>query len=108
MRTIIDILLCSRLEALGDTNSNKRLSVYLEVPINTKTKNNGNISLITGRADWILGWGMKEDIENVTLIAEAKIEGEAKSALPQLLTYMSGVQDAREIAGMIFSNIFSY
>ena len=107
-KTTIDIFLCGRFEALGDANSNRHLSVYSEVTINTKTKDGGSIGSITGRAGWILGWGMKEDIENITLVVEAKSEGLAKSALPQLLVYMSGVQDAKVSAGKIFSIIISY
>jgi hypothetical protein len=83
-RTIIDILLCSRLEVLGDNTANRRLRVHSEVLITTKTRDNGRIGSITDRADWVLGWGTKEDIENITLIVEAKAEGLQTVALPQL------------------------
>jgi hypothetical protein len=71
------------------------------------SSNAGAPTTIRGRADWILGHGlMKKCLDSMLVIIEAKRGGASASAIPQLLCYLAGVQDAREKAGKNNSHVF--
>jgi len=108
-RTIIDILLCDRLDFLDDNESNHHLHVASEVNIDAPIQNESAYGWgrVSGRADWTLGYGAyKAELGTVLAVVEAKRGGYASSAISQLLAYLAGVQDARKDAGKINYDIF--
>lgn len=104
VRTIFDILICDRLEALDDTFAARHLKVAAEVQMAVPTKNDKKI---TGRADWTLGYmDEKERLHEMLVIIEAKARGQLANAIPQLLAYLTAVQEARTNPGKGNSTVF--
>ncbi|KAH0553121.1 hypothetical protein GP486_006691 [Trichoglossum hirsutum] len=103
IRSIIDILICGRLEHLKDTGANKHLYVTAEVDIQTRARDpkavdpsSSNNVIIKGRADWAIGYAVsKTSLSSKFIIMEAKRDGESSKGIPQLMCYLAGVQDAR-------------
>jgi hypothetical protein len=61
----------------------------MEIPIEDNLK-------ISGRADWTFGYmDEKHKLQEMLVVIEAKAPGNVTTALPQLLVYLAGVQDAR-------------
>jgi hypothetical protein len=116
IRSVIDVLLRGRLEELTDDGANHRLQVAAEVEVTVSVRNPkglesssnaGAPATIRGRADWMLGHGLtKKCLDSMLVITEAKRGGASASAIPQLLCYLAGVQDAREKAGKKNSHVF--
>ncbi|KAN0074324.1 hypothetical protein V8E54_008261 [Elaphomyces granulatus] len=93
IRTLFDILICDRLELLSDDSAAKHLKVVPEVQMEIPIEDNLKIS---GRADWTFGYmDEKHKLQEMLVVIEAKAPGNVTTALPQLLVYLAGVQDAR-------------
>lgn len=115
IRSVIDVLLCGRLEELTDDSANHRLQVAAEVDVSVNIRNLKGLessnsdapAVIRGRADWMLGYGLtKKCLDSMLVIIEAKRYGASASAIPQLMCYLVGVQDARQKAGKENSHVF--
>jgi hypothetical protein len=95
-RTILDILLCDRLEKLDDAGSRKRLRIVPEAIMEFSTTIGSIRKRISGRCDWALGYmDDKSKLQEMLVVIEAKSPGNLGTALPQLLTYLASVQAAR-------------
>ena len=95
-RTILDLVLIDRLNQLQSEDAFERLIMSAEVPISVKVSEDGRPTLIRGRADWVLGWGLDKTNTGSILVA---IEGKGKnnaSGMPQLLVYLAGIHTARQ------------
>ncbi|KAI9771531.1 MAG: hypothetical protein M1839_002774 [Geoglossum umbratile] len=114
IRSIIDILICGRLEHLEDTGANKHLYVTAEVDIQARARDpkaldpsgSSNV-IIRGRADWAIGYAIsKTSLSSKFIILEAKREGESSKGIPQLMCYLAGVQDARAAESKTNQQVF--
>jgi len=104
VRTLFDILICDRLELLDDSFAAKHLKVVAEVPMQVSTKDSRKIS---GRADWTLGYmDEKDKLQEMLVVIEAKSRGILGAAIPQLLIYLAGIQDARATAEKVNTAVF--
>jgi hypothetical protein len=65
-RTIIDVILCDRLELLVDNNSERRLNMVHEVTLQAYSQRLKK--LVTGRADWSLAHDDPKSSLDSTLI----------------------------------------
>lgn len=98
-RTMFDILLCDRLELLNDAAAHKRLRIIPEAPMEISRTSGSINKTISGRADWALGYmDEKDKLQEMLIVIEAKAPGNIGAAIPQLLTYLACVQDARYVA----------
>jgi hypothetical protein len=62
---------------------------------------------IRGRADWVLGHTpSKRNLEGMLVVLEAKRESSSPKAIPQLMCYLVGIQDARAVAGKQNPHVF--
>ena len=73
----------------------------------------GKPVLLKGRADWALGYGTdKRNTGSLLIIVEAKSAGNELVGMPQMLVYMSAVQEARRdrtnktVFGMLSDSTF--
>jgi hypothetical protein len=108
-RTIIDLILLDRLNALADDGSFERLLISAEVPMMARGRpgENSRTQVVKGRADWVLAWGEdKVNTGNVLVVVEAKKPGLAESGKPQLLAYMAAVQKERKKQKKINTSVF--
>ena len=72
----------------------------MEIPIEDNLK-------ISGRADWTFGYmDEKHKLQEMLVVIEAEAPGNVTAALPQLLVYLAGVQDARLKASKINKTVF--
>lgn len=95
-RTILDLIILDRLNALQDQTAHKRLLLGTEVNIAIEADDDGKPIIIRGRADWAIGYGSStSNTGNLLIIAEAKRYGSASVGIPQLLIYMAAAQDDR-------------
>lgn len=96
-RTIIDLILLDRLNALRDETSHRKLLLGAEVTIAIQVMDNGKPTVVQGRADWAIGYGNStETTGNLLIVAEAKRVGQAVVGMPQLIIYMAAAQEARK------------
>ncbi|KAK9236063.1 hypothetical protein V1525DRAFT_451606 [Lipomyces kononenkoae] len=104
VRTLLDVLICDRLELLDDRCAARHLKAIPEVQIEVSTKYHKKIS---GRADWTLGYmDEKDKLQESLVVIEAKARGNIGAALPQLLIYLSGIQEARSAAEKTNHTVF--
>ncbi|KAK9326951.1 hypothetical protein V1520DRAFT_350159 [Lipomyces starkeyi] len=104
VRTLLDVLICDRLELLDDRSAAKHLKAIPEVQMEISTKHHKKIS---GRADWTLGYmDEKDKLQEMLVVIEAKARGNIGAALPQLLIYLGGIQDARSTAEKTNKTVF--
>jgi hypothetical protein len=114
IRSIIDVLLCGRLEKLADYGANNQLAVAAEVDMHIKVRNPDAVehsgirsAAIRGRADWVLGHtSFKKNLDGMLIVLEAKREGSSPKAIPQLMCYLVGIQDARITANKQNHHVF--
>ncbi|KAH0541388.1 hypothetical protein FGG08_004152 [Glutinoglossum americanum] len=108
LRSAVDILLCGRLEHLADDGTNHHLKVAAEVEVHTKARQPDAVELsgiimtatIRGRADWMLGYALtKKNLDGMLVVVEAKRDAATSKAIPQMMSYLAGVQDARAETG---------
>lgn len=98
-RTIFDILLFDRLEKLDDEKAKRHLRIATEVSMEVSTKTKDGIRKISGRADWTLGYmDDRKNLHEMLVVIEAKAYAGITAAMPQLLAYLAGIQDARSAA----------
>ena len=96
-RSILEVLLCDRLNRLDDQNTHKRLQLSTKIPISVRIKDpHGNPETVEGKADWAFGyWRGKHDIRPILLvILEAKTDGETIVDMPQLLVCIAAAHRA--------------
>ncbi|KAA8643587.1 hypothetical protein EYZ11_009491 [Aspergillus tanneri] len=107
VRTLFDILVCDRLELLDDTAAAKQLKVVAEVQMDVLAEYRSIHTRISGRADWTLGYmDEKDNLQEMLVVIEAKARGNIVAALPQLLIYLAGIQDARSMAKKTNKTVF--
>lgn len=75
-----------------------------EVPINTATLDQGQIS---GKANWSLGYLGEKEHQGMLVTIEAKAASKYEDALPQVIAYMARIRDARKKANKINDAVFS-
>lgn len=97
-------MICDRLELLNDSFAAKHLKVAAKVSMQVSTKDSRKIS---GRADWALGYmDEKDKLQEMLVVIEAKSRGILGVAIPQLLIYLAGIQDARATAEKVNTTVF--
>ncbi|KAL9600104.1 MAG: hypothetical protein Q9179_003335 [Wetmoreana sp. 5 TL-2023] len=85
-----------------DTPPKKPVRLFTEASISTEMENpsiQGGKYLITGRADWALGYGTKHDEGALLVAIEAKKRSEFSSGETQLLAYLAILRENRRRAG---------
>lgn len=103
IRSVIDVLLCGRLEHLDDVGANKHLHVAAEVDIQVKARDPKAVDpsvntkvIIKGCADWMIEYALsKKSLSSKLIIIEAKRDGGSSGGVAQLICYLAGVQEAR-------------
>ncbi|KAK9323150.1 hypothetical protein V1517DRAFT_321219 [Lipomyces orientalis] len=104
VRTLFDVLICDRLELLDERLAAQHLKVVPEVQMEVPTKHHKKIC---GRADWTLGYMDEKDrLQEMLVVVEAKVRGNIGAALPQLLIYLAGIQNARSTADKDSKTVF--
>ncbi|KAK9431029.1 hypothetical protein V1505DRAFT_310133, partial [Lipomyces doorenjongii] len=104
VRILFDVLVCDRLELLDDRFAARHLKVVSEVQVEVPTKRHKNIC---GRADWTLGYMDEKDrLQEMLVVVEAKARGNIGAALPQLLIYLAGIQNARSTVDKDSKTVF--
>lgn len=66
IRTMVEIILCDRLENLDDNESAQALNWFSEVPVSVRSDPLG--STINGRADWCLAHGDRKGLIDTALV----------------------------------------
>lgn len=106
-RTLFEILVCDRLEKLEDQAATCQLNMVPELKMEVAINEALGGGKISGRADWALSYlKQKSKIDQVLIVVEAKGPDQVESALPQLLTYLASVQDARKTSSKYNNVVF--
>jgi hypothetical protein len=85
------------LNNLKDEDAYHRLLICAEVALSIKAVDGfGKSAIVKGRADWALGHGSsKSQTGSLLIIVEAKYIDNASVGMPQMLVYLTAVQEAR-------------
>lgn len=98
-RTILDLIIIDRLRHLEDKDPLHHLQCSTDVVLSVVTTRDyrGKKQMVTGRADWAVGYGpSRQDTGDIFLVVQEKPYESAPVGLAQLVVCMAAVHEARK------------